>query len=210
MHNRTRMIAAVAAGTVALGAVSTAAAVASTADGKPGAHSKTASPGGKGGGASDLAARLGVSPARLDHAIRAAKISLSKGNVKPTERQFEAALATILGIPLARVQQAFPAAMSGGSKAARAKAASSKAAASKAAGSKAATRAANHAFGVAVARELQVSTARVDMALRPMFAAGYADPSTPAFAAAARSLGVSVHQLSAALVHAKESLAARH
>lgn len=203
MHNRTRMIAAVAAGTVALGAVSTAAAVASTADGKPGAHSKTASPGGKRGGEGDLAARLGVSPARLDHAIRAAKISLSKSNVKPTERQFETALARILGIPLARVQQAFPAAMSGGSKAA-----GSKAAASKAAGSKAATRTANHAFSVAVARELHVSAARVETALRPMFAAGYADPSTPAFAAAARSLGVSVHQLSAALVHAKESLAA--
>src|SRR5215467_3680422 len=198
MHNRTRMIAAVAAGTVALGAVSTAAAVASTADGKPGAHSKTASPGGKRGGEGDLAARLGVSPARLDHAIRAAKISLSKSNVKPTERQFETALARILGIPLARVQQAFPAAMSGGSKAARAKAA----------GSKAATRTANHAFSVAVARELHVSAARVETALRPMFAAGYADPSTPAFAAAARSLGVSVHQLSAALVHAKKSLAA--
>jgi len=197
------MIAAVAAGTVALGAVSTAAAVASTADGKPGAHSKTASPGGKRGGEGDLAARLGVSPARLDHAIRAAKISLSKSNVKPTERQFETALARILGIPLARVQQAFPAAMSGGSKAA-----GSKAAASKAAGSKAATRTANHAFSVAVARELHVSAARVETALRPMFAAGYADPSTPAFAAAARSLGVSVHQLSAALVHAKESLAA--
>lgn len=205
MHNRTRMIAAVAAGTVALGAVSTAAAVASTADGKPGAHSKTASPGGKRGGEGDLAARLGVSPARLDHAIRAAKISLSKSNVKPTERQFETALARTLGIPLARVQQAFPAAMSGGSKAAR-----SKAAASKAAGSKAATRTANHAFSVAVARELHVSAARVETALRPMFAAGYADPSTPAFAAAARSLGVSVHQLSAALVHAKESLAAGH
>jgi hypothetical protein len=47
MHGRARTIAAVAAGTVALGAVSTAAAVASTTDGKPGAHSKTASPSGK-------------------------------------------------------------------------------------------------------------------------------------------------------------------
>jgi hypothetical protein len=40
-----------------------------------------------------------------------------------------------------------------------------------------------------------------------LFAAGYADPSSPVFAAAARSLGVSTQQLLAALVHAKQSLA---
>ncbi len=58
-----------------------------------------------------------------------------------------------------------------------------------------------------VAGELHVSTARVSAALQPLFAAGYADPSSPAFAAAARSLGVSTQQLSAALAHAKQSLA---
>jgi hypothetical protein len=63
------------------------------------------------------------------------------------------------------------------------------------------------ALAAAVARELQVSTARVSAALRPLFAAGRADPSSPAFAAAARSLGVSVQQLTTALVHAKMSLA---
>ncbi len=41
----------------------------------------------------------------------------------------------------------------------------------------------------------------------PLFAAGRADTSSPAFAAAARSLGVSTKQLSAALAHAKQSLA---
>src|SRR5437773_354445 len=58
-----------------------------------------------------------------------------------------------------------------------------------------------------VARELHVSTARVSAALAPLFAAGRAETSSPAFAAAARALGVSTGQLNAALVHAKQSLA---
>ena len=49
--------------------------------------------------------------------------------------------------------------------------------------------------------------ARVSAALRPLFAAGQAGPSSPVFSAAARSLGVSTQQLSAALAHAKQSLA---
>lgn len=63
------------------------------------------------------------------------------------------------------------------------------------------------AMVAAVAEELHVSTARVSAALQPLFAVGHADPSSPAFAAAARALGVSTQQLSAALTHAKESLA---
>jgi hypothetical protein len=59
----------------------------------------------------------------------------------------------------------------------------------------------------AVARELHVSTARVSAALQPLFAAGHADTSSPAFAAAARALGVSTQQLQTALAHAKQSLA---
>ena len=58
-----------------------------------------------------------------------------------------------------------------------------------------------------VARELHISTARVTAALQPLFAAGHADPSSPAFAAAARALGVSADQLNTALMHAKQSLA---
>jgi hypothetical protein len=68
-------------------------------------------------------------------------------------------------------------------------------------------RQAQNAMTAAVAQALHVSTARVSAALRPLFAAGHADPSSPAFTAAARSLGVSTHQLTAALIHAKESLA---
>jgi hypothetical protein len=63
------------------------------------------------------------------------------------------------------------------------------------------------AMTAAVARELHVSTARVSAALRPLFAAGRAAPSSPALVAAARSLGVSTQQLNTALVHAKQSLA---
>ena len=59
----------------------------------------------------------------------------------------------------------------------------------------------------AVAAELHVSTARVGAALQPLFAAGHADTSSPAFAAAARALGVSTQQLDTALMHAKQSLA---
>ena len=63
------------------------------------------------------------------------------------------------------------------------------------------------AIVAAVAQELHVSTARVSTALQPLFAAGRADTSSPVFAAAARSLGVSTQQLTAALGHAKQSLA---
>ena len=54
---------------------------------------------------------------------------------------------------------------------------------------------------------MHLSTARVSAALAPLFAAGRADLSSPAFAAAARSLGVSAQQLSAVLMQAKQNLA---
>jgi len=63
------------------------------------------------------------------------------------------------------------------------------------------------AMVAAVAAELHVSAARVGAALEPLFAAGHAETSSPAFAAAARALGVSAEQLNTALVHAKQSLA---
>jgi hypothetical protein len=58
-----------------------------------------------------------------------------------------------------------------------------------------------------VARELHVSVAQASAALQPLFVAGRADPSSPAFAAAAHSLGVSIQQLAGALTHGKQSLA---
>jgi 2-hydroxychromene-2-carboxylate isomerase len=66
----------------------------------------------------------------------------------------------------------------------------------------------HNAMAAAVAQELHVSTAQVNAALQPIFAAGQADPSSPSFAAAARSLGVSTQQLAAALAQAKQSVGA--
>jgi 2-hydroxychromene-2-carboxylate isomerase len=96
-----------------------------------------------------------------------------------------------------------------GAATARTMSATGKPGGAKAAGSRPAQeRQAHAAMTAAVAQALHVSTARVSAALRPLFAAGHAETSSPAFAAAARSLGVSAQQLNAALIHAKESLAA--
>ena len=61
------------------------------------------------------------------------------------------------------------------------------------------------AIVAAVASTLHVSAAQVSAALQPMFAAGYADPAAPAFAAAVQALGVTSAELNSALVHAKLS-----
>jgi hypothetical protein len=217
MRNRTRVMTA-AAVAAALTAGSTAAAVASATGAKPGVHAKirvhakTVSASEKPADDSALAARLGVSPARLDQALRAVKTSLSKASAEPTEDRFDAALARSLGISQARVRQAFPVAEPGGSKTAGSKTAGSKTAGSKTAGSKTAgsktaAQAGNEALAAAVARALHVSTAQVNAALRSLFAAGRADPSSPVFAAAAHALGVSTKQLAAAIASAKQSLA---
>ena len=214
MRNRTRVI-ATAAVAVALAAGSTAAAMASPTDSKASAPAvaktappiKTAPPSKTptavktplpDNGLADLAAKLGVAPARLDQALRTVKSALGASGTTPTEDQFTAALARVLGIPAARVRQAFPADALGGNKAGKHK---------KPGGSGTANTAVDAALAAAVARELHVSTARVSAALRPLFEEGRADPSSPAFAAAARSLGVSSQQLTTALVHAKMSLA---
>lgn len=207
MRNRTRVI-ATAAVAVALAAGSTAAAMASPTGGKPSAPAaatnastvkppsvKTPVPD---DGLADLAAKLGVAPARLEQALRTVKSTLGTAGTSPTEDQFTAALAQALGIPVARVRHAFPAGAPGGSKVVNGK---------QPGRSGPATHAIDAALAAAVARELHVSTARVSAALRPLFEAGRADPSSQAFAAAARSLGVSVQQLNTALVNAKMSLA---
>jgi hypothetical protein len=86
--------------------------------------------------------------------------------------------------------------------------ASEKPGGAKAGGSKSAEERQGHnAITAAVAQELHVSTARVSVALQPLFAAGRGEASSPVFSAAARSLGVTTQQLSTALAHAKQSLA---
>jgi len=202
MHNRTRVIAAAAVTAALAAAGSSAAAVASTSGAKPGAPAKAAaSASGKCTTDAELAAQLGVPAARLDQAIAAVKTSLSKGSGNVTQQQLDAALAHALGIAQERVHQALAAAGQAcgptpGVKPGGAKSADSGPDAARA----------QAAMIAAVARGLNVSPARVSAALAPMFAAGHAEPASPSFAAAARSLGVSAGQLRDALSHAKESL----
>ena len=83
-----------------------------------------------------------------------------------------------------------------------------KSAAAKSAAAKSAPQPGTDPFPAAVAAVLHVSTASANAALRPLLTAGMVDPSSREFAAAARSLGVSPQQLSAALTQAKQNLAA--
>jgi hypothetical protein len=187
MRNRTRVIAAAVAVTAALAGGGTATAMASTTGAKPAAP------------ASDLAVRLGVSQARLDRALRAVKTSLSAAGAKPTESQFDAALARTLHVSQAKVRHAFAAEKPCEPKNGGTKSGGTKPAPSEQQG--------HEALAMAVARELHISMAKVNAALQPLFAAGHADPSSAVFTAAARALGVSPGQLEAALISAKESLA---
>jgi hypothetical protein len=181
-----------------------------------------------------LAGQLGVSTERLDQALRATKMSMATSGKTPTQQQFDATLAHFLGISLGKVQQAFPEAARG-SKSVKVPVSQSPGAAS--AGGKSpgaqspgaqspgpglrcgtlppgkvrvpqqSPAQVQAAMAAAVAKSLHVSTARVESALATLFAAGRADPSSPAFAAAARSLGVSTAQLASAIEQAKQSLA---
>jgi hypothetical protein len=63
------------------------------------------------------------------------------------------------------------------------------------------------ALAAAVAGELNLSTAQVNAALQPLFAAAGPEDTSSFIPAAARSLGVSTQQLAGALVQAKQSLA---
>jgi hypothetical protein len=203
MRNRTRVIAA-AAVTAALAAGGTAGALAATAGAKPGGHATTKPASGRCTTDSDLAARLGVSNTRLDQAATAVKTSLSKASATPAEDQFYVMLARGLGVSQARVQQAYAAMKPCESKSGSGPAAKS---GHNSGASAAGQRRLEAAFSAAVARELHVTPARVSAALQSMFAAGRAETSSPAFAAAARSLGVTTGQLRDAMAHAKQSLA---
>ena len=222
MRNRTRVIAAAAAVTAAL-AGTTGTAMAATNCPKTGIPAKTVSVTSKQPiSLNAMAARLGVSPERLDRALRQVKISLGNAGGAPTERQFEAALARVLGISLWRVRHAFPPGTQivtkPGDPKARGGKATSKEVDGKGAGkkdnggkpdSKGPAQPTDAAFVAAVASALNLSTAEVKVALAPLLAAGSADTSSATFAAAAQSLGVSVQQLDDALAQAKQSLAGK-
>ena len=217
MRNRTRIIAAAAAVTAAL-AGTTGTAMAATNCPKTGIPAKTVSVTSKQPiSLNAMAARLGVSPERLDRALRQVKISLGNAGGAPTERQFEAALARVLGISLWRVRHAFPPGTEivikpGGPKARGGKEVDGKDAGKKDNGgkpphSKAPAQPTDAAFVAAVASALNLSTAQVKAALAPLLAAGSVDTSSATFTAAAQSLGVTVQQLDDALMQAKQSLA---
>ena len=205
MRNRTRMIAAAAAVTAALAAGSTVA-VAAAAGGKPGAPAKTTSASEKPGHdamVAAVAAELHVSAARVGAALQPL---FAAGHADTSSPAFAAA-ARALGVSTGQLDAALAHAkqsLAGGRQAEQGPVGAKTAPA----GSKAAEERQGHdAMVAAVAAELHVSAARVSAALQPLFAAGHADTSSPAFAAAARALGVSTGQLDAALMHAKQSLA---
>jgi 2-hydroxychromene-2-carboxylate isomerase len=221
MRNRTRLIAAAAAVSAAVAAGS-AAAVASTTGAKPSAPAKTMSASEKPGGsktvgsksaeeqghdafAAALAQELHVTTAQADAALRPI---FAAGQADPSSPVFSAA-ARSLGVSTQRLAAALAQAKQslGASTQAEQSPAGSKAVGSKAVGSRSAEEQGHDAFAAAVAQELHVTTAQVNAALQPLFAAGQADTSSPVFAAAARQLGVSTQQLSTALAHAKQSLA---
>jgi len=197
------MIAAAAAVTAALAAGSTAA-VASATGGKPGAPAQTTSASEKPGHdaiVAVVAGELHVSTARVSTALQPL---FAAGHADTSSPAFAAA-ARSLGVSTQQLSTALAHAKQSLAGDTHAK---QKPGGSKAVGSRSADERQGHdAITVAVAEELHVSTGRVSAALQPLFAAGYADPSSPAFAAIARSLGVSTQQLSAALIHAKQSLA---
>jgi 2-hydroxychromene-2-carboxylate isomerase len=218
MRNRTTMIAAAVAFTAAVAAGS-GAAIASTAAAKPGATARPTSDSkslsrskvvgsksaeerqGHDAITAAVARELHVSTARVSAALQPL---FAAGQADPSSPAFAAA-ARSLGVSTAQLSVALSDAkqsLAGGTRA------SKSLGGSKVVGSKSAEERQGHdAITAAVARELHVSTARVSAALQPLFAAGQADPSSPAFAAAARSLGVSTAQLSVALSDAKQSLA---
>jgi hypothetical protein len=199
------MIAAAAVVTAALAAGSTVA-VAAAAGGKPGVPATTTSASEKPGHDAMVAAvarALHVSAARVSAALQPL---FAAGHADTTSPAFAAA-ARALGVSTGQLQTALAHAKQSlaghpqakpGPEGAKTPPASSKAAEE---------RQGHDAMVAAVAAQLHVSTARVSAALQPLFAAGHADTSSPAFAAAARALGVSTNQLDTALMHAKQSLA---
>ena len=213
MRSRTRITAAAAA-VSAVVAAGSGVAVAASSGGTPAAHAHTATATAKGGNAARaghdamvaaVARELNRSTAQVSAALAPL---FAAGHADPGSPVLAAAARTLgvstqgLIAALTHAKESLAGAAGttqdpGGGAKARAKAA---------AGS-AADKAGHDAMAASVARELNLSTARVSAALAPLFAAGGAEPDSPLLTAAARDLGVSAQQLNTALVHAKQSLA---
>jgi hypothetical protein len=208
MRNRTKMMAAATAVAAALAAGSTVAAASgtATASGTGAKPAKTVAASEKtvhDAMVAAVARELNISPARVAAALQPL---FAAGHADTSSPAFAAAARALgvstdqLNTALIHAKQSLVAASLVKQRPAGAKSAP--------AGAKAAGEQQGHdAMVAAVARELSITTARVAAALQPLFAAGHADTSSPAFAAAARALGVSTGQLNTALMHAKQSLA---
>ena len=211
MHSRTRIIAAVAAVSAAVAAGS-GVAVAASSGGTPAAHAHTVATA-KGGNAARaghdamvaaVARELNRSTAQVSAALAPL---FAAGHADPGSPVLAAAART-LGVSTQGLIAALTHAKESlaGAAGTRPDPGGAKARAKAAAGS-AADKAGHDAMAASVARELNLSTARVSAALAPLFAAGGAEPDSPLLTAAAHDLGVSAQQLNTALVHAKQSLA---
>ena len=211
MHSRTRIAVAAAAAT-ALTATGTAAALASTTSAEHGSHAQTVSVSTKKPKPSPSSERQGhdalVAAIARELRLSAARVSVALAplfaarSADPSSPVYAAA-ARSLGVSAQQLDSALVQAKQSLAETANPAPSpgSGKTAPSEQQG--------KDAMAAAVAGELHLSTARVSVALAPLFAAGSADPSSPVFAAAARSLGVSAQQLDAALVQAKQSAAGR-
>jgi hypothetical protein len=205
MRNRTKMMAAATAVAAALAAGSTVAAASGTG-GKPGVPAKAVSASEKPGHdamVAAVAAELHVSTARVAAALQPL---FAAGHADASSPAFAAA-ARALGVSTGQLNAALIHAKQSLVAASQVKQRPEGVKPASAAAKAADERRAHDAMVAAVAAELHVSPAQASAALRPLFAAGHADTSSPAFAAAARALGVSTAQLDAALIHAKQSLA---
>ena len=220
MRSRTRMIAAGAAVAAAL-AAGGGAAVASASGAKPGAPAKTMSASHKPGPSAAaeqrahdaiVAAVASTLHVTLSQVSAALQPMFAAGYADPASPAFAAA-AQALGVSSAELNSALVHAKLSQTTEVHARqvatANGAPGAGSKSTRASAAAEQQGHdAIVAAVASALHVSTARVSTALQPIFAAGHADPASPALAAAARALGVSTAQLNSALASAKQSLAA--
>jgi hypothetical protein len=214
VRSRTRIIAAAAA-VGAVVAAGSSAAVAASAGGKPAAHASTASATGKGGNAARAGHDAMVAVVARDLHRSTAQVSaalapiFAAGHADLGSPAFAAA-ARDLGVSVQQLNTALVHAKESlagavGTKPGPAGGSKTGTAATKA--GSAAEKAGHDAMVASVAQSLHLAVPRVAAALAPIFAAGHADTGSPAFAAAARALGVSAQQLNTALVHAKQSLA---
>jgi len=212
VRSRTRIIAAAAAVSAAVAAGS-GVAVAASSGGTPAAHARSTSATVKGGNAAKAGHDAMVAVVARDLHRSTAQVSaalaplFAAGHADPGSPVLAAA-ARSLGVSTQGLIAALTHAKESlaGAVGTRPDPGGAKARAKAAAGS-AADKAGHDAMAASVARELNLSTARVSAALAPLFAAGGAEPDSPLLTAAARYLGVSAQQLNTALVHAKQSLA---